>query len=116
LSNPDQVHLLEMIDAAATIETWTRNVSLEGFKGDDLLRSAVGMQLIVLGEGARLLSDSAKARAVDVPWADITALRHRLAHSYVKANVGVLWEVATTRVGPLAEELRALLAVLPEEG
>ncbi len=77
--------------------------------------AATSMYLIVLGEGAQHLSSEMKAMAPDVAWTDIAGLRHRLAHSYFRADRRLIWSAASNHAQALKPVLQRLLAVLGPE-
>jgi uncharacterized protein with HEPN domain len=105
-----------MLAACTLIARWMKGVTPERFFADDQLRSAVAMQLIVIGEGARCLSDTTKAEAPEVPWRAVVNMRHRLAHGYGRASAVILMETAADWVPQLAPPLRSLLDALgPDE-
>lgn len=77
--------------------------------------AAASMYLIVLGEGAQNLSAGLKALAPEIPWADISGMRHRLAHGYFRADRRVIWEAATLHTPALRPGLERLLQSLGPE-
>jgi uncharacterized protein with HEPN domain len=105
-----------MIDAAQNVVAWSGDVSCEDFLADAKLRSAVAMQLIVIGEGARLLPLGLTNRAPDLPWAEVVGMRHRLAHGYARASAIIIRDTAVNWVPQLLPEFRRLLeSIGPEE-
>jgi uncharacterized protein with HEPN domain len=99
-----------MIEAAENIVTWTAGLTREEFLADAQLRSAVAMQIVIVGEGARLLSVSIKGQAAQLPWHDLINMRHRLAHGYARASAIILQDTAANWVPQLLPTLHALLA------
>lgn len=97
-----------MLDAAHRLSLHVARSSGTGFASDLQTYDAVCMCLLRIGEGARLLSDDAKARAPDVPWPDVVNLRHRIAHGYSHLTPGVIWRTATVSVPELASQLSAI--------
>ena len=77
--------------------------------------AAAGMHLIVLGEGARMLSDEIKAQAPAVPWSQMIGMRNRLAHAYARADIDTIYEAVTLHVPAIIPELKRLLALLGPE-
>ncbi|HZW15848.1 MAG TPA: HepT-like ribonuclease domain-containing protein [Brevundimonas sp.] len=107
-SDTDSVQIDEMLDAARRLTGYVAEASADGFEKNELVYDAVCMNLLRIGEGARLLSDMAKAELPDIPWPDIISLRHRIAHGYSHLRATIIWETATRNVPPFAQALAAL--------
>ena len=88
----DEARLLDMTLAAQEAMGFVADVSQEGFLADRKLQSAVCMQLEIVGEAARALSDEFKASHPEVPWRDVVGLRHRIVHEYFRLDLDVIWE------------------------
>lgn len=101
-----------MLDVAARLERHLSSTSAESFETDEIAYDAVCMCLIRIGEGARLLSDTAKAELPNMPWPDIVSLRNRIAHGYSHLRGSVIWVTAERSVPPLAQALTELRARL----
>lgn len=82
---------------------------------DEAQLAAASMFLIVIGEGARLLSEDLKAEAPETPWNDMVGLRNRLAHGYFHASPRVVWRTASDHAQALRPVLVRLLALLGPE-
>jgi uncharacterized protein with HEPN domain len=78
----DLLLLAEMIDAGDQATYLTRDVTLEDFTKDRLLRDALSWNFTVLGEAAAQLSADLKARFTDVGWQQPARLRNRIVHGY----------------------------------
>ncbi len=78
------------------------------FHDDWLVRNAVCMRLVVIGEAASRLSDEFKASMPGLNWPGIVRTRHLLSHDYGSGNPDILWVIATERVVELEEALRAV--------
>lgn len=99
-----------MLDAADRLERHLALTSAEAFEADAVVYDAVCLCLLRIGEGARLLSDAAKAQLPDVPWPDVVNLRHRIAHGYSHLRAGVIWMTARQSVPTLVGRLADLRA------
>lgn len=106
----DSIHLDEMLDAATRLKAHLQGTTVEAFEDDALIYDAVCLCLMRIGEGARLLSDAARAQLPDVPWPDVINLRHRIAHGYSHLRGSVIWMTATRSVPALEVALRGLRA------
>lgn len=82
----------------------------EIFEGDLFLQDGVLRCLEVLGEAARHVPDEVRNRAPEIPWSQIVATRHILAHHYNKVDLELVWRVVHERLPNLIVSLKALLA------
>lgn len=64
----------------------------------------------MMGEAARRLSDSLKARNPEINWSGIIGLRNIIAHDYEGVASAVMWNAARDELGALANVCRAELA------
>ena len=112
LSERDRLHLQEMLDAIDELAIQVAGGDPETWIDDRTRVAASSMYLIVLGEGAQNLSSTITGLAPDIPWADIAGLRHRLAHSYFRADRRLIWEAASNHSQALKPALQRLLATL----
>jgi len=108
-ADQDQLRLRHMLDAAEKIVAFTRGLSATDFHADEKLQLAVVRLLEIAGEAANGLSEELKDDHPEIPWSQITATRNRLIHGYFDVDLDVVWKIATTDVGALAEGLRAIL-------
>jgi uncharacterized protein with HEPN domain len=97
--------LFDMIDACKKITAFTAGVSFEQFTSDDLVKSAVHMQFIILGEALMRLRATDAVLYDSLPEADRTiAFRHVIAHGYDVIVDEIVWEL-------IQEEIPILLTV-----
>ncbi len=114
---PKRIHasrdpaLLEaMLDAARLVVAFVSGRDFDRYLHDPLLRSAVERQVEIIGEAVRAVSGETMARAPHIPWLQIRAQRHRLAHEFGEVDHRVMWEIATVHAPRLVKNLEALLA------
>ncbi|MDT8369695.1 MAG: HepT-like ribonuclease domain-containing protein, partial [Longimicrobiales bacterium] len=70
---------------------------------------AVVRQLEILGEAAGRVSRELTSASPEIPWSDITGMRHRLIHDYFEVDVDLVWKTATEHVAEVRPKLVALL-------
>lgn len=96
--------------AAGLIAEFVTGRAWRDYESDPMLRSAVERQFQIIGEALNKLArvDPATAERIpDLP--RIVAFRNVLVHGYAVIDNELVWEVATTRVPNLAEQLEDLL-------
>lgn len=77
---------------------------------EDYVRT-LGMvkSLEILGEAAYRLSTGIRMRYVEIPWAAIIGMRHRLVHAYFEIDGEQIWKTLTEDLPPLLCQLETIL-------
>lgn len=102
LSAADRVRLTHIVEAAALIERTIARHTREGLAGDEITLLAIVKCLENIGEAARQLSDDARDRLGEIPWAKVIGMRNHLVHVYFDIDADVVWDTARTSVPELA--------------
>jgi uncharacterized protein with HEPN domain len=99
-------------DAAEAVAAFIRDRSVEDYRADRMLRSAVERQCEVLGEALNRLSRLAPEIAARIPGlSQAVAFRNLLIHGYA-----VVWRIAREDLPVLSRHLAALLAETGDPG
>lgn len=83
--------------------------SFEEFEADSKTAVAVARRLEVVGEAAKSIGEEFRARHSEVPWSIIGRTRDRLIHRYFAVDTAVLWQIATTDLPSLIQQLEIIL-------
>lgn len=111
----DDLYLFEIIESSDHICDFLGNMEVDRWIADEMLRSAVLQKLTVIGEAARGIDATVKARYPLVPWSRIIAFRNVAVHEYFAIEWPTVWPVATREVPELrAQVLDVLRAEFPE--
>ena len=105
--------LLDMLLAARDAVGFLRGIDEGAFLASRLHQNAVIRSLEVIGEAAGKVSAVTQAAHPEIPWREITGMRHRLIHGYAEVRLDLVWTVAQERLGPL---IAALEPLIPDEG
>lgn len=97
-----------IIEAAGRLDVLVLETSDETIENDWKTYDAICLGLIRIGEAAKALPDDVKLSEADVPWAEIVALRNRIAHGYDTLQKWRILEIARMNVPPLAETARRI--------
>lgn len=73
-------------------------MSEEAFKQDKLVRNAVGMSLINIGELVKALPQDFRESNDSLPWRSIAGMRDLVAHKYHTLDMVAVWNVAKYRI------------------
>ncbi len=79
------------------------------FLASCLHQNAVMRSLEVIGEAANTLTPECRAALPDIPWREITGLRHRLIHGYRKVQLDRIWYIVQNDLAPLIAALEPLI-------
>jgi uncharacterized protein with HEPN domain len=108
---PETAKLLyDMKNAADRLTRFVAGKTLDHFRNDELLRSAVERQFEIIGEAmSRLLKlDSATAARIS-DYRRISGFRNALIHGYDHIDDTISWSVIETKLPILRQELDVLL-------
>lgn len=108
----DAVFVRHMRDAIARIESYTDGVSRAEYTSNFVLQDAVVRQLEILGEAAGRVSRDLASGHPEIPWAEITGMRHRLIHDYFEVDPDLVWTTATEHVPAVKPKVIALLEAM----
>jgi uncharacterized protein with HEPN domain len=79
------------------------------------VQDAVIRELEVLGEAAGHVSPQFVAAHPEIPWREITGIRHKLIHDYFGVDLGIVWRTATVNIPEVAPLVRRIAAPLMEQ-
>jgi uncharacterized protein with HEPN domain len=108
-SGRDAALLLDMALAAEDALSFAAGLDERAFLASDLHQSAVIRKLEVMGEAAGRVSKSFCAAHPEIPWGQMTGLRHRLIHGYGDVRLDIVWRVVTETLPGLVAILRPLI-------
>jgi uncharacterized protein with HEPN domain len=105
----DRVLLADMADHARRAIGACHGRRREDMETDPILAAALERFIEVIGEAASKVSPVAREQLAEIPWAEITGMRHRLIHGYASVDHDVVWTV-------VRHDLPLLVAALKAEG
>ena len=104
----DLIYVLDILNAACLVQSFTREVDKITFEQDLMLQSAVIRQIEVMGEATKRLSPSFRASHPEIPWRKIAGMRDILIHAYDRIDLDEIWittQVSIPDVIPLLEQI-----------
>ena len=110
--HPRAPKLLEDIrDAADFVKTATRDLALEQFKQNRMLRQAVERNFEIIGEAMRRLEKDDPATAARITdYRRIIAFRNVLIHGYDIIDPAIVWSAIEHDLAPLLADVQTLLS------
>src|SRR5688500_19011300 len=106
----DLLYFGHMLDAARGACAAMTGISRETYDADDNQRLAQAHRIQIIGEAARHVSEAARSAHPEIPWHQITGMRHRIVHDYVNIQYSIVWEVVTRDLPVLVEALEKLVS------
>lgn len=105
----DLVRLHDMLDAARAAIRVLGEHSAEELEQTEVLALAVPHAVEIVGEAAGRVSRAFCDAHPEVPWSEITGMRHRIVHDYFSVDYQRLWDTVHSDLPPLIEQLERLL-------
>ena len=102
-----------MLIAARKAAGYVGGITPEEFRASDLVQDAVIRQLQTIGEAAAQVSPVFREAHPEIPWNELTGMRHRLVHDYRRINLDIVWQAATVEAPSLIALVEPL--VPPEQ-
>jgi uncharacterized protein with HEPN domain len=106
----DLARLQHMLNHAREAVALAQGRTRRDLDADRLLNLALVRLLEIVGEAAGRVSKRECARHPEIPWAQITGMRHRLIHGYDAVDFDILWQVLTVDLPPLIRRLEEIIA------
>ncbi len=104
-----RILVADMIEYARHARSHAAGLDLNAFINDLKTIHAVTRCVEIIGEAARAVPERVRARAPEVPWAQIVGTRHILAHAYGRVDPAILWALIQTGLPKLEADLAPLL-------
>ena len=86
------------------------NKTLEEFLADELLKHAVGMAAINIGELTKQLSDELRKDYPEIAWKKATGFRDIVAHKYETLNMLDVYKTVTEDFSEMKLQIEKILA------
>jgi len=96
LPERDAALLLDMLLAARDAKSFVAGLSEAAFVASRLHQNAVIRSLEIIGEAAGKVSVETCDAHPEIPWRNITGMRHRLIHGYAEVRLDLVWFVVQT--------------------
>jgi uncharacterized protein with HEPN domain len=109
LPERDAALLLDMLLAARDAQAFVEGLDESAFLASPLHQNATIRSLEVIGEAAGKVSVATRTTHPQIPWRDITGMRHRLIHGYAEVRLDLVWVVLRDHLNPLIVALEALV-------
>lgn len=114
MNQPDHVRLKKIMDIAGKLLSYIREnqITEEKILSDYTVQWTITTPLYNIGEHTYNLSKELKAAHPDVPWSQISGMRHRLVHQYEDTNWSIISYVIFHELEPYMNQLAIILSEL----
>lgn len=111
----DSPYIAQILQNIATIKEFLGTATFEDFQKNQMMQSAVLMQLLQIGEMAKQVSEKARGQ-IDVPWKKMAGLRDVIVHEYYKVLLPLVWNSVISEFAVIEAPLGAYLKKHPSSG
>ena len=101
----DREFLSDIREAIQRISAYLAGVEYESFVKDTKTQDAVIRNLEILGEATKNLSEEFRTAHIGVPWKSMAGARDRLIHHYFGVNLDIVWQIVSTELPKVTEQL-----------
>lgn len=107
-----RLYAKDILDAMEAIEKFVGDMKFHEFVQDDKTSSAVIRKFEIIGEAAKNIRGSTRARYPEIPWKEMAGMRDKLIHFYSGVNYELVWTTIKQRI----PQLKPVIQKIAEEG
>ncbi len=102
----DKLLVQDILESISRIQQYLKGYKYEQLTDDLKTQDAVIRNLLIIGEAAKLFSESFRSKNPHIPFKEMADLRNRLVHDYFGVNYDVVWDIIQIDLPPLQLELK----------
>lgn len=107
----DLTRLRDMLEAAEAAVRVLGDAGADELEHTEVLALAVPHAVEIVGEAAARVSKPFCDAHPEIPWSQVTGMRHRIVHGYFAVDYQRLWDTVHGDLPPLIDEIRRLLSM-----
>jgi len=108
-------YLEDILESARKVQHYTKGLTFERFRSQDLVFDAVVRNLEIIGEAAKHLPPDAKAMMPAVGWDKVAGFRDVIVHGYFGLDVHVIWDVVQSKIPNLISSVEHALHLVKDQ-
>jgi uncharacterized protein with HEPN domain len=109
VSRDDLQRLRDIETACAKIVRHTEGRGRDEVFADELRFDGILLNLHIIGEAVKSLSEDLRLRYIDVPWRRIAGMRDFISHVYFGIDLHIVWDTVTRDVPELLARIREII-------
>ncbi|MBI5031970.1 MAG: DUF86 domain-containing protein [Chloroflexi bacterium] len=102
-------YLQDIVDYAEKAMRFVQGVSYDDFADNEEKVFAVVKAIEIVGEAARNIPKSLRAKYPAVPWVQVTGMRNKVTHEYFSVDLEVVWKTVKEDLPALRKTVRQML-------
>lgn len=108
----DKGRIAHMLEMAQILNSKKRDLTLQSIKDDTIVFYGLSKMVEIIGEAAYMVTNEFKQSNPELPWRQITGMRHILVPGYYTVSPEILWDVIENDIPKLIPILEDYLAKL----
>jgi uncharacterized protein with HEPN domain len=109
MSRKLSIYIKDIIQNMQDAEEFIKGMSFEEFELDKKTFNAVVRSIEVIGEAAKNVPDSLRAKYPAVPWKEMAGMRDKLIHPYFGVNCEAVWLSIKERMPAIKPSIEEVL-------
>ena len=109
MEHRDRIILQKVLSEIEVAQTMMGGCSFEQFDQNEMLKRAVGMTVINIGELVKNLSEETRLSYPHIPWKAIAGFRDIAAHKYQTLRMEDVYETVVTDFPALKKQIEIIL-------
>ena len=105
MSRDYHIYLSDIQTACRKILSYVQGLDRKAFFADEKTVDAVVRNLEIIGEAVKQVPQDIRKTTPGIPWRRIAGLRDILIHHYFGVDEAVLWDIVSTQVASLLDQI-----------